>query len=55
MSKSHNPERISTPKSPMRMADDEPVRRLGFLSGGVEVPEDFDRMSEAQIEDLFGA
>ncbi|MBV8798274.1 MAG: type II toxin-antitoxin system prevent-host-death family antitoxin, partial [Alphaproteobacteria bacterium] len=26
------------------------VRRLGFLCGEIEVPEDFDRMGEAEIE-----
>lgn len=29
-------------------------RRLGFLSGEIEVPEDFDRMGEAEIADAFG-
>ena len=28
-------------------------RRLGFLSGRVSVPEDFDRMGTAEIEALF--
>lgn len=32
-----------------------PPRRLGFLAGEIEVPEDFDRMGEAEIERLFGA
>lgn len=30
------------------------VRRLGFLAGQIEVPEDFDRMGAAEIEALFG-
>ncbi len=30
------------------------VRRLGFLAGQFEVPEDFDRMGSADIEQLFG-
>jgi len=30
------------------------VRRLGFLAGQIAVPEDFDRMGEVQIEQLFG-
>jgi prevent-host-death family protein len=30
-------------------------RRLGFLSGEIEVPEDFDRMGEAEIAKRFGA
>jgi prevent-host-death family protein len=29
------------------------VRRLGFLSGHINVPEDFDRMSGEVIEQLF--
>lgn len=29
-------------------------QRLGFLVGEIEVPEDFDRMGEAEIEALFG-
>jgi prevent-host-death family protein len=29
-------------------------RRLGFLTGEIEVPEDFDRMGEAEIAALFG-
>ncbi len=28
-------------------------RRLGFMSGQVAVPDDFDRMGEAEIERLF--
>ncbi len=31
------------------------VRRLGFLKGEIQVPEDFDRMGEEQIQDLFGS
>lgn len=30
------------------------TRRLGFLEGEIEVPDDFDRMGEAEIEDAFG-
>lgn len=30
------------------------VRRLGFLSGHMKVPEDFDRMGAADIAALFG-
>jgi prevent-host-death family protein len=34
---------------------DAPVaqRRLGFLVGEIKVPDDFDRMGAAEIEDLF--
>ncbi|MBS0328181.1 MAG: type II toxin-antitoxin system prevent-host-death family antitoxin [Proteobacteria bacterium] len=33
----------------------EPVdqRRIGFLRGRIEVPDDFDRMGSAEIEQLF--
>ena len=31
-----------------------PPRRLGFLVGEVTVPDDFDRMGEKEIEQLFG-
>lgn len=30
------------------------VRRLGFLAGAFEVPDDFDQMNTAEIETLFG-
>lgn len=29
------------------------VKRLGFLAGEISVPDDFDRMGEAEIERLF--
>lgn len=29
------------------------IKRLGFLSGQIEVPNDFDRMGEDEIERLF--
>ena len=29
-------------------------KRLGFLKGEIEVPEDFDRMGEQEIAALFG-
>jgi prevent-host-death family protein len=32
----------------------ERVRRLGFMSGEIRVPDDFDRMGEEQIAALFG-
>ncbi|MBS3964807.1 MAG: type II toxin-antitoxin system prevent-host-death family antitoxin [Methylomonas sp.] len=31
-----------------------PVRRLGFLAGQIQVPDDFDRMGEDVIDRLFG-
>lgn len=30
------------------------VRRLGFMAGQVSVPDDFDGMGSAEIEQLFG-
>jgi len=30
-------------------------RRLGFLAGQIDVPDDFDRMDEETIANLFGA
>ena len=29
------------------------IRRLGFLTGQIDVPQDFDRMGEDEIEKLF--
>jgi prevent-host-death family protein len=34
--------------------DEEHKRRLGFFAGRISVPDDFDRMGEAEIESLFG-
>ncbi len=31
-----------------------PSRRLGFMAGEIAVPDDFDRMGAAEIEQLFG-
>lgn len=30
------------------------AKRLGFLTGQIDVPDDFDRMGSAEIESLFG-
>lgn len=30
------------------------VRRLGFMAGQISVPDDFDRMGSAEIEEMFG-
>jgi antitoxin (DNA-binding transcriptional repressor) of toxin-antitoxin stability system len=30
------------------------VRRLGFMAGQIAVPDDFDRMGEVEIGELFG-
>jgi prevent-host-death family protein len=31
------------------------ARRIGFLAGEIEVPADFDRMGDEEIEGMFGA
>jgi len=31
------------------------IRRLGFMKDQVRVPDDFDRMGEGEIEQLFGS
>jgi prevent-host-death family protein len=31
------------------------IRRLGFMAGQLVVPNDFDRMGETKIEQLFGS
>jgi prevent-host-death family protein len=31
------------------------LKRLGFLAGQITVPDDFDQMGRAEIEQLFGA
>jgi prevent-host-death family protein len=40
----------------MRLNAPEPgqMKRLGFLSGLISVPEDFDEMGRKEIEQLFG-
>ena len=30
------------------------VKRIGFMVGEIAVPDDFDRMGSAEIEQLFG-
>ena len=32
----------------------EPKRRVGFMEGQILVPDDFDRMGSAEIEEMFG-
>lgn len=40
----------------MALAAPEPsaMARRGFMAGQIAVPDDFDRMSQAKIEELFG-
>lgn len=30
------------------------LKRIGFMAGEIQVPDDFDRMGSAEIEQLFG-
>jgi prevent-host-death family protein len=39
---------------PLETPQADQVRRLGFMAGEIAVPEDFNRMGEAEIEQLFG-
>jgi len=38
---------------PFVAAENKP-KRVGFLSGQIEVPEDFDQMGQDEIADIFG-
>lgn len=38
---------------PLQSKDTGTAQRLGFMSGEIEVPEDFDRMGEEEIESRF--
>jgi prevent-host-death family protein len=31
------------------------IKRLGFMVGQIAVPDDFDRMGDAEIEQMFGS
>ena len=39
---------------PLSAREPHEARRLGFLAGEIAVPDDFDRMGEAEIARLFG-
>lgn len=39
---------------PLHAPEPSPPKRLGFLAGQVQVPDDFDTMGSAEIEHLFG-
>lgn len=32
---------------------EKPKRRIGFMEGRIEVPDDFDTMGQAEIEEMF--
>ena len=38
---------------PLDAPEQREVRRLGFLAGEISVPDDFDRMGESAIQELF--
>lgn len=38
---------------PLDAPDSSQVRRLGFMAGQLTVPDDFDRMHEREIEQMF--
>ena len=40
--------------TPIGAATGDAVRRLGFMSGQIETPDDFDRMGDEAIATLFG-
>jgi len=39
---------------PLDAPEPDQARRVGFMAGQIEVPDDFDRMGSAEIEQLFG-
>ena len=38
---------------PICPADEQPLKRLGFMAGELQVPDDFDRMGSEEIARLF--
>lgn len=40
---------------PLNAPETGQAKRLGFMAGQIEVPDDFDRMGSAEIERLFGS
>ena len=36
------------------VATEEKVKRVGFMSGQIEIPDDFDRMGQGEILEMFG-
>ncbi len=39
---------------PLDQPEAKETRRLGFMRGQISVPDDFDRMFEREIEEMFG-
>lgn len=40
--------------TPLDAPEPRQARRLGFMAGQIAVPDDFDRMGEREIEQMFG-
>lgn len=38
---------------PLKTPEPRQVKRLGFMAGQIKVPEDFDRLQQDDIEELF--
>jgi hypothetical protein len=38
---------------PLETPPEKPVRRIGFMDGMFEIPDDFDRMGQEEIERMF--
>ncbi|PPE67319.1 type II toxin-antitoxin system Phd/YefM family antitoxin [Caldimonas caldifontis] len=38
---------------PLDTPDPRPIRRLGFLAGQITVPDDFDTLGQAEIQQMF--
>lgn len=45
--------RAGRPLVKVTMIEAEPPRRLGFLAGQADIPDDFDRMFAADIQTMF--
>lgn len=39
---------------PLTTPEPAQAKRLGFLAGQITIPDDFDRMGEGEIEQMFG-
>lgn len=39
---------------PLNVPEQKQQKRLGFMAGQISVPDDFDRMCSAEIEQIFG-
>jgi prevent-host-death family protein len=39
---------------PLQPQKQKPIKRLGFMTGQINVPDDFDQMGHSEIEQLFG-